>query len=235
MSEIKKYPDGVTDIEFSSGSKIAFAGSQIEGVLKDRKKVHDFLRLVKEVDAKRQHGAAAWEGDTTVISVGGLNPEKWQKGETFYYRAQFNGQPYFIKRLSAAYGEGYGGGHKELMDSREARELIGDLENVEVVEYVMGYESKKDWYFVSKWNDAFQVTLDEYLNQLKTEIRKNPSQAEELENVYDEILDRVRAITKRLRPSYEDVMTYNMAYDPASKKIFLFDLNKKKQETMKVE
>lgn len=237
MAEVKKYDDGVTDIEFSSGRKLAFneTDPRVVDILKNRVDIHTAIALMKEVDKQHRHGAAAWEGNVTVISVGGFRKEKWEKGETFYYRAQFDGHPYFIKKLQESYGKEYGGGHKEIMDTRAAKELVRDLSNVEIVDYVLGYEGSKDWYFVSSWNDAFETTLDVYLHNLAAEIRKNPSKSEALQAEYDEILDRTREITKRLRPEYEDVMTYNMAYDPSTKKIFLFDLNKKKKETMKVD
>ncbi len=235
MSILREQPNGVKDIEFNSGDKLIYNGDDIEGVLRNRRILHVVLKLVARLNQSLDDKLEISEGNVSVISEPGLNVRKSKKRETFYYKVFIDGKQYFLKRLSATMGKEYGGGYEEFKGADEARSLLSNMEGVEVVNYKLGCEYNGMWYFVSEWNPALEVTLEDFLKNLQKQGAGISEDAGKAHVKHNSIMLRAKNIERILRPKFEDVFTYNMAYDIATDKVIIFDLNKKKEETTRVD
>ncbi|MDR3642521.1 MAG: hypothetical protein P4L74_02735 [Candidatus Doudnabacteria bacterium] len=115
------------------------------------------------------------------------------------------------------------------MDSRDARRLLKEkgLADVEVVDYVLGYEDGKDLYFVSSWDPRLETTLEGYLPVLEKQAEAGDAEAvSELKDLTKKITD----IQVALGPVYWDTKARNIFYDSKTKKLFVtFDLNKTRE------
>lgn len=235
MATFKENPEGVKDIEFSNNDKIIYRGSEAEDVLKDRKIVHSILKMVKGLDQVLSDKIEIENDGISVVSEPNLNTRKSKTRETFYYKVKINGKEFFLKRLRSQLGEEYGGGYQEFKDSAEAEEMLRSMSGVRVVNYKLGFESNKHWYFVSEWNSALETTLEDYLNELKKQASGTDASAGEANIKHNLLLEKARQIQKLLKEKFDDVFAYNMAYDPKADCIVVFDLNKKKEEKIRVE
>lgn len=211
-------PDNLTSVEFSMNDLVYTPEGE---ALLERSKIRKAVKLFDLADAQNRENAIVSDGDYTVTAKGHLGPEKWKDAEAFYYKFDIPENSFFVKRIPAALNYETGGGTGELYDTQEAKNLLAGLENVEIVDYVLGYDGTKYKYFVSKWNPNFESTLA-YLEDIK-EKGKQPTEQEL------KLLERIKNIQKILGIKYWDTNPHNMSYDPRTGKIYLFDLNKAKE------
>jgi hypothetical protein len=107
---------------------------------------------------------------------------------------------------------GRGTGHKSMTSFEEAKRRIENSEDVRLINYQLGYTDKQgNDYFLAKWEEL--PLMQDYLNQDLTDAEREEI-ADKLGWVYDTFED------------YKDVTTANMFYDPNTKQVVLFDLQK---------
>lgn len=171
-----------------------------------------FLKLKEKIDSGEQE--IAREGEFTVES---LNFKNFSTAT--YYKVSYGSNAYFVKEVpvSNAYK---GGGFGEAMSSRMATRILrkNGIDWAEVVDFKLGYENGRHRYFVSRWDERLSTTLYDTMREL---LNTNPIKAEELKQKF---------LTLRgvLDDFFWDVHMINMAYDPVSGKIIIFDIFEKK-------
>lgn len=133
-----------------------------------------------------------------------------------YFKAQVGEDSFFIKKEKSSSNEQ--GGVSELLVSEQVKRILKDFTDVEVVDYQFGFADKKNGtqYFVSKWADGL-VNMGDFFEK-------------------GEDFDQIRELRKRINQIKEalieagcrvyDFDVHNAFFDPETKKIVLFDLNK---------
>lgn len=142
------------------------------------------------------------------------------------FKVQKGNQAFFVKLDDVKRSNLGGEGLNEFMDTQKAKELLRDLPWVEVANSQLGYKDDKYAYFVSKWNDLFSLSsLDDYMEKLELEIFRNYSSNKIQQDEMYDLKSKIKVLENKL-PGYFDIFPHNMAYDPKSKKIYIFDLNR---------
>lgn len=152
--------------------------------------------------------------ETNIKNINNITISRVKSTMMNRYKIETRGGIFFVKKTQfpgVRVGEK---GFDEFKASLEAKEKLDDLPWVEVVDSQLGYKDEVAGYFVSTWNPIFETTLHDYLATLD-------KKSEE----YVDLVDKVQILKDRL-VGFRDVFDHNMAYDPESKKIYLFDLDK---------
>src|SRR3989338_7488453 len=116
-------------------------------------------------------------------------------------RLELGGTNFFVKIETSLQERDYARGHKEFVDSKKAKELLGDLLGVEIYEPQLGYQTENESFFVSKWIDL--PVLYDYVEMLSAQNNKEK---------VSELSKRKKEIQKVLK-DFTDIMEYNMFYD----------------------
>ena len=195
------------------------------------------LKLMKEL---KTEGQTAEEQDIKVMLVGKKEAEPRTKDTVHYYKLDvlIEGitHSFFIKRTPIAYKK-YGGGYSEAVSSHKAVELLKEknIKNVQIVDFQFGYDDEENWYFVSKWNEALQHPMDQYIENLDRYIKENPIGSDSQRLELEQLIERVKNIRTAL-VNYSDIAAYNMYYNPEADEVtILFDLFEGPLETQKVD
>lgn len=193
--------------------------------------IADFLAIDAQLMEKKHEDGEKFfspDGKLTVTVIGHAREDAWGKRENqyrgYYLKADFidasgNQKSFFIKTMPGNYNTPEKSmGATEFDASAKAKKLVesSGISNVEVVNFQLGYENKRDnrTYFFSDWTNG--VRLKEYLEQMpNTDERRDP-----LKKRYDKI-------SSLLFPQFHDMFSTNMLYDEDSDKIILFDFMEK--------
>ena len=155
----------------------------------------------------------------------------------FYFKAQIAGHLFFIKQALKEY---HSGGFHEAQSTQRANELLqkaGLADYVIIPEFKMGYSDQQKTYYVSDWEPAIDLQpLDVYNISLwytHLELVDNgkieSEEHRQLMHTKMIIDERVNYIQGALTDFF-DVNTNNMAIDPETNRIYLYDLNEKTVE-----
>lgn len=161
------------------------------------------------------------EGDMRITVI-----DKHRRNQTVipgsYLKVEIKSEIFFVKRKGGFWDRDEGLGFNEFNSLIKAREVLKDIEGVEVVDFQLGYqdEEKRISYFVSKWIDG--ASMDDYIAGLRI---KNTGYFEDknIEAQISSLYSRVNKIISKLQ-SFYDVGIDNMLYDPVSDKILIFDI-----------
>lgn len=201
------------EIEYTPDFKEVIA--QNPGALKS------FLKLEKEIEEKAKNRKLDIENEesfsdgdvraTPVYSV--FN--KIYEGLTYedcdvntpadYLKVEIGDNAYFVKRDYGFHWDG--SGIQEMNSLKKAKEVLKDMQGVEVVDFQLGYcdDKNRKSYFVSKWMDLPTVR-----------------EASE-ENV--SVLTKFNEINKKLSDAgFIDAHEKNMFYDKTTDTIYVFDV-----------
>lgn len=143
-------------------------------------------------------------------SLDGVSVELTDKDRR-YFKVGVGETYFFVKSYSSEAGP------LEVLSSEEAKERVKHLPWAEVINFQFGFRHKEDVFFVSEWNDKLDVKK---CTRLSDYTPKNEEEAADIE--------RKIADLKAIFLDYIDFKNYNMLYDPESKKMYLFDLNKRR-------
>jgi len=195
--------------QHETGNKqLAYTSEFKEFIHQNPGAVRSFEAIINRVngsDANR--GDVFQEGDikATVVTLRSTIREEY-----YFFKVEIGDKKFFVKCEKGSGLRGY----EEFSSSAEARELLKDMQDVEVVDFQLGYQDAHgNSYFVSRWQDL--PTLVEYLDELNSSRRDSEAA---------ELYTKVKAIREVL-PSFSDIAVWNMFYDAAKKKFYLFDLN----------
>ena len=135
----------------------------------------------------------------------------------YYLKASVQDEHFFIKVQTYEEEDRLiRNGADEFNSTVSAKEILANVDWVEVVEPLFGYQEtvneRKQSYFVSKWRDLPHA--NEVLYELSE--KKDPK--------FNELLSKVKEL-KRLLPGFFDVRPRNMFYDKATNKLVLYDVS----------
>lgn len=147
------------------------------------------------------------------------------------YKVDVGEKSFFVKRTPVNDKLKRGNGFFEYQASQKMERLVKDIPWVEVVGYQLGYTHGSWSYFVSRWDDVLEKDLDIYLKELELIIQTSKGSEEE-EKRYNEIRKKVEELRNLFGEDYFDFYEHNMAYDEDKDKIILFDLNRKRKDTI---
>jgi len=135
------------------------------------------------------------------------------------YKVVVGEDAFFVKREDRTRSDGVMsgkvGGYVEVKSSASAKDLLKNIEGVEVIDFKLGYENKKEKvrYFVSRWEPDF----------------KKISEDDTFESIEKQEKDRLRLLMDQIRnilgSSFIEIAEHNMFYDKKRKKIIIYDLN----------
>jgi hypothetical protein len=143
-------------------------------------------------------------------------------------KVEFGGQAFFVKSRPGYYRDPEGSsGAAEFSSAEAAREMLEEIEGVEVVNSQLGYQnSDGTTYFVSKWIEG--VRLQDQLEKLMIlGYSENTDEAAAAEELRTDLRKRMTIIQDLLKKYFHDVEIYNMMYDPKTKNIVVFDIHRK--------
>ena len=136
-----------------------------------------------------------------------------------YLKLSIQGKEYFIKFTPKELQAKYSGGvteYKRLESAKEQIEKAG-LENVRFVNFRFAYEDSKNTFFVSDYEPAAATNLANYIIVLEQ------SKSSTAKNQIIKLKDRAAKI-KSVLPNFKDASERNLAYDPKTDQIVIFDL-----------
>jgi hypothetical protein len=161
------------------------------------------------------------------VMIDGVKVTKIPTSSTNVFKIESPEESFFVKVKSFPDNRVGEMGFEEFVDTKEAQASIDDLPWVETLTPLLGYRDEAHTYYISKWNSALQPNLEVYLKDLNSAVATSKTQ-EEADVYIEEIIDlqkKIAIIRERLGDNaYRDLHSHNMAYDPGSKKIYLFDL-----------
>lgn len=184
----------------------------------------NFLNLLESEEFKNTQEGDTLEQNGIKLTILSKHKKDWMENENEFrglrLKLEVDGHTFFVKQEK---GKIFHKGYQEANSAQKAKELLKELElpNVELYEPQLGYQTKDNSFFVSKWIDL--PTLSKYLLNLTDSSKfdeetytKNIKKAQELQR-------RERQIAKKLK-KFPDVYAHNMFYDEKTDKIILFDL-----------
>jgi len=146
-----------------------------------------------------------------------------------YFRINFNGHSYFVKKNLVTNNPGA----LEFNNTLKVKEILKDLDFVKVIDARLGYQDQKQSWYVSGWEelenagyvswDALDLTGRDDHGR-KVERLETP----ETEKEYQEVKSKVRLIVEKLRRDEfnKDVAT-NLFYNRKTKSFILLDITGK--------
>lgn len=192
---------GFVEIDFGNEKKILHSKDFSNALNKKNREV--FLSLLNK--ATNDFGKEFTQDGISIYLLKAAIHDTIDSEPVYYYKVSFDGQNYFVKKASLHETIRSGGGVSEVQGMLEAKELIKDIPDVEVVDYKLGYQDHWNTLLVSSWNESLQNTLQNDLEAAK--ILKN----------------KIELIRSKLKPHFFDVKLQNMAYDKEKEKIIIFD------------
>lgn len=219
--ERRQYSDGLTTVEHDgdSSKQLAYTPETKDFIHDNPGVMRKTLDLINEVNKNFKYGSRAEDGDVSVEMK-----STWESQPT--YKITVGDKCFFLKVRDVGPNSEDQGGFDEVLDIKEAEQLLADVGNIKITNYRLGYTDKKKKYFVSEWSDSHTMGVDEYLggDYLAT---RDENYDYEKEKVFNTVRE---ANTVLSRNGYWDIGVDNMAYDPSSRKVVLFDLNKTRSE-----
>lgn len=181
--------------------------SENPGVLKS-------FRIIEEklFEGKLEVGDIFIEGElkVTIISYEGRDYHPGAHNRKKHLKVEIGSDKFFVKYLPGYFEKGLG--FDEFNSLQKVKELLRDFENVEVIDFQLGYQDNKgSTYFVSKWLDY--VRLMDYRTQDK------------LEKAY--IYNLMSKLHEVLDVDFNDFGSNNVLYSPIEQKFFIFDIHHK--------
>jgi hypothetical protein len=209
----------------SDFKQLAYTGEAKDFIHNNPEVIRKILDLIKNVNQEPRLGARVEDGDISVEMIRGWDTQP-------RYKIQVGSKLFFLKIREISEEAEDQGGFYEAMDTREAETLLTGIEGIEVSRYQLGYTDRKKKYFVSEWFGSHVLGIREYLGENYPSAPSHGS----LEDSRDPEKERVQAIIREVIPilsqnNYWDIGIDNMVYDPVSKKVIVFDLNKKRSNT----
>lgn len=192
-----------------------------------------FKKIEKEIESKVKENGVFVNGtfeekDYKITAIDSTGSSEGQSGPlNAYFKVQAGGEIFFVKRIPGYFKQGRG--VSEFASMQRAKELLKDLDNVEVVDFQFGYQDKKDaTYFVSKWEEG--ELLEKYLERLLPTTSSKAGNTE-ISLIADHEYERIRKIRneiiKKLFVEFKDVSAHNMIYCLNTKKVIVFDIHKR--------
>jgi hypothetical protein len=194
--------------------KIAYTQEFRDFFKEHKKELVGILELMKRLDALDEDEIVdnIFEvGDDIKITV--LKAIVWDENDPrrYHLRIDIEDNSFFVKSEAVPQR---GKGYDEYTNIKEAKELLKNLEGVEVIEPQLGYQHTDGrTFFVSKWNSL--PNLKDVLDERKDD---------------EKLRQRIDKIKKVLEDAgFHDVGTHNMFYDKERDVIIVFDLFKSPQ------
>ncbi len=147
-----------------------------------------------------------------------------------YLKVDFHGHAFFVKKSFVTQNPGF----VEFQNVIAARELLSDLDFVKVVEAQLGYQDKKQSWYVSKWEDLEAAGFEPFgehmsINDYGQSTRLGydvPGSYRGFENqqAYEEAHQKAKAIKQRLEAgSIHRDLGSNLFYNRETKTFILLD------------
>lgn len=148
---------------------------------------------------------------------------------TSYFKMMLGGESFFVKKSLKTTNLGL----DEFKATAAAQEVLEGLDNVRVVEMQLGYQDKKQSWYVSKWEelegagfvpyDSLAVTgFDDYGKMVSSQEFWLGFESEE---EYEEVKEKVNIIKRRLEQASLNVdVDSNLFYNRQTKTFILLDL-----------
>lgn len=209
--------------------KLEYA-DEFKDVVHNHPGIIDFFKRIREKSKQEIPNGGFWEENGVVIAPVNRSGETLlDKAGSDFFKVKVDENEYFMKckRGYLNNEEVESGGVDEANSLKLAREMIKGMDNVDVVDFQLGYQDEKTntTYFVSRWISG--VKLSHYLGKEETEIA--PNEIETRKKTEEELWNRAYAIYDALGDNFWDAGPNNMMYDPTSGKITIFDIHKKDQ------
>ena len=169
------------------------------------------------------------DGETdSAVEDAGIVVEKilTEKEPSRFFRITLTDKSFFVKmRLRIV-------GHVNLEEFQvlsRLKELYKDNPKVEIVNFQLAFASKDRNYFVAEWDDRLVMNLRDHLRKLDKNRQQLPNDMA-LKRHIEDLGSRANEIEQQLRKTgFDDFGSVNMAYDPKTDTIILFDILLKKQ------
>jgi len=129
-----------------------------------------------------------------------------------YMKASIGEASFFVKTKAGYEGESLGTEELQSLKQLKAEITENNIEDLEVVDFQLGYKDKDRTYFVSKWLNL--PTLNNYL-RIHSE---HDEEAGQVTKRFDVIKQKL------LNLGYRDVHALNTFYDEKTKKFYVFDI-----------
>jgi hypothetical protein len=186
----------------------------------------DLERKIKDkVESEQISAGDVFEGDGMKITIIKKTTLGTFRPLGSYLKVEVGGEVFFVKTVPGFYV--LYNGVQELKSLEKAKSLLADLENVDVVDFKLGYKDENGTtYFVSKWEGG--IALMDYLAKLRYEIMQSVKDATSILNLLKEearISDTLKKIKLRLQSDFVDVFEQNIIYDPKTDKFRIFDIH----------
>jgi len=209
--------EGTTHSESEAGRELVYVDEFKQLINDNPGVISSFLKfddIVKEKNKNHnlKNGEIFEEGNLRLTTVD-RSKEVEVGRPAFYYKAEIGDESFFIKSIPGNYYKpDESMGAEEFQSIQKAKELLEGEEDVDVIDFQLGYEDKNGHtYFVSKWVEG--VNINGYIeDQVKSNAERN------------RLVSKVLRILRLLDDSYYDVGRGNMMYDPVNKKIIVFDI-----------
>jgi len=170
------------------------------------------------------HNILKEHNDKDFVEVGDIKITKIKLSTIPVFKIEINNNIYFVKinhLPNSVIGEK---GFNEFNSTEYAKELIKDIPWAEIAENQLGYKDDKYAYYVSKWNELlYSSNLGEHIEELEDYVENNPNNSQKEKKEISEWKNKVLILREKL-VGFHDLFEHNMAYDPSSKKLYLFDL-----------
>lgn len=159
--------------------------------------------------------------------------------QTDYLKVDFQGQSFFVKKSSVTQNPGF----VEFQNVIAAKKLLNDLDFVKVVDAQLGYQDKKQSWYVSKWKDieaagfkpfSDRVSIDDYGRSVKSDYDAPGSyRGFENQQAYEEAHQKADAIKQRLETgSIHHDLESNLFYNRKTKTFILLDVTGEDKDKM---
>ena len=138
-----------------------------------------------------------------------------------YFKVTLADKSFFVKvRRHIMTGENL----EEFRALARLKEMYKDNPKVEVVNFQLAFTSWNENYFVAEWDDRFVKNLNTYLREL-AETSQQTADNTALQKHVKDLGSRVNEIARQLEQAgFYDYGPVNMAYDPQTDTIILFDI-----------
>jgi len=187
---------------------LAYSSEFKKLVEKNPKLIGVIQKILPTLEKEGEHSHVEQDG----LKITFVQARNWSNS----FRIDAGEETFFLRKEL-----GRGTGFQSIKAYQEAERRFDGNSDVGVIDYQFGYTDKYgNDYFVAKWADL--PVMSNYLGQNNISDDERELIGKKLSHVYETLSD------------FKDVTTANMFYDPANKKIVLFDLQMTEPDSDKV-
>ncbi|MFA7193989.1 MAG: hypothetical protein WC087_03680 [Candidatus Paceibacterota bacterium] len=195
-------------------------------------KIKSFLKLEKEISEKIDNGTLEvdevfQDGDVIVTPIYEYIEDKNYMSEISeskpirmdsYLKVEIGEDNFFVKTIPGFFESV--NGVEEFKSLVKLKDFLKKFENVEVLDFQLGYQGNGKTYFVSKWLDLPKLVdvLNEYDKDPGALSPEHRLKCEELIKTFNEMSDELEA------NGFIDFHEGNVFYDEKADKIYVYDV-----------